>query len=86
MEAAQRALEAADWRRKLASKVAGCGDGEDKRERPPPTASTKVTPEPKKPCNDASGVEPRALSFSDADTTGVVCFGSGQPSSFQIAS
>lgn len=67
LEAAQRALEAANRRRKLASKVAGCGDGADKRGRPTPTNSTKVTPEGKKPCDyDASGIAPRALSFSEA--------------------
>lgn len=46
-EAAQLALEAAARRRKLATRVSGCGDGSDKRDRPTPTVSTKVTPEGK---------------------------------------
>ena len=77
MEAAQRALQAAERRRKLAVKITGGGDGADKRERPMPTPSTKVTPEGKKPCNDFEGeVAPRALSFSDGDAghrTGDFC-------------
>ena len=67
LEAAQRALEDAARRRKLAAKLAG-GDGVDKRSRPPATHSTKVTPEGKKPCGcEEAPIQPRVLSFSDAD-------------------
>ena len=70
VEAAQRALEAAGRRRKLALKISGGGDGADKRDRPTPP-STKVTPEKKKQCEAFEGaMEPKKLSFSDADSTG----------------
>ena len=60
---------AAERRRRLAFKVAGGGDGADKRARPPTTASTKVTPDAKQGRRDhSSDIEPRALSFSEADT------------------
>ena len=76
LKAAQMALQAAERRRKLAARVAGCGDGADKRSRPTPTNSTQVTPEGKKPCGDrgessttdsgTSDIEPRKLSFDDS--------------------
>lgn len=74
-EAAQLALEAAERRRKVASRIHGAVD--DKRERQPATsASTKVTPEGKKPCHAHPEVpaelEPRALSFSEADGSGEI--------------
>lgn len=68
MEAAERALLDADRRRKLAARVAGLES--DKRDRPPPTASTKVTPDGKKVCSVPDDIQPRALSFSEADTPG----------------
>ncbi len=79
-EAAQLALEAAERRRKVASRIHGAVD--DKRERQPATsASTKVTPDGKKPCHahtEARTVmEPRALSFSEAD-------GPGETSSYSL--
>jgi len=69
---AQRVLEAADRRRKLASKL--CGDG-DKRPRPHGTSSTKVTPDGKKSCSRTSLTSdepmiPRQLSFSADDDQG----------------
>ena len=45
-KAAQLALEAAERRKKVAAQVTGAGL--DKRSRPTPTKSTKVTPESKK--------------------------------------
>lgn len=75
VKAAQLALEAAARRRKLAAKVSGFHvDDTDKRQRPTPTPSTKVTPEGKKFCGSseslASEVEPRSLSFADVGTSG----------------
>ena len=63
-------MEAAARRRKLAARITGVST-DDKRDRPPTSISTKVTPEGKKPCTgDRDVIEPRALSFSEADTRG----------------
>lgn len=69
-QAAQLALEAAERRQKLAARV--LDESHDKRPRPAATSSTKVTPEGKKVCQvvSAPGIEPRKLSFSDADNAG----------------
>lgn len=69
-------MEAAKRRQQLVAKVSGGGDGSDKRSRPTATASTKVTPEGKKTCHESQSsersesIEPRALSFSEADIPG----------------
>lgn len=73
VEAAERALQDADRRRKLAARVAGLE--RDKRDRPPATASTKVTPDGKKACSLPDEVQPRALSFSEADIPGPLVTG-----------
>lgn len=69
-QAAQSALAAAQRRRALAeAAVLGEKDDKDKRPRPSTTASTKVTPEAKVPRSTSTVdyVEPRCLSFSEAD-------------------